>query len=92
MVEHLSGRRKGKGHIAGGTQKSLILTKGTQAGQQGGQDEEEEDKQDDWDEQEDDEEYLSEDMTEGEYLKHINKGRVVSFKLVSGKFGVTPIR
>ena len=36
MIERLSGRRKGSGHIAGGARKSRIMLKGTQAGHQAG--------------------------------------------------------
>ena len=32
VIERLSGRRKGHGHIVGGARKSQILTKGKQAG------------------------------------------------------------
>ena len=32
VIERLSGRRKGSGHIAGGARKSRIMLKGTQAG------------------------------------------------------------
>ena len=35
-IERLSGRRQGSGHIAGGTRKSRIMSKGTQAGHQVG--------------------------------------------------------
>ena len=36
VIERLSGRRKGSGHIAGGARKSRIMLKGTQAGHQAG--------------------------------------------------------
>ena len=36
VIERLSGRRKGHGHITGGARKSRILTKGKQAGHQAG--------------------------------------------------------
>ena len=36
VIERLSGRRKGVGHITGGKWKSRILTKGKQAGHQAG--------------------------------------------------------
>ena len=36
VIERLSGRRKGGGHIAGGARKSRIMLKGTQAGHQAG--------------------------------------------------------
>ena len=36
IIERLSGRRKGTGHIAGGKRKARILTKGKQAGHQAG--------------------------------------------------------
>ena len=37
VIERLSGRRKGHGHIAGGKRQARVLTKGTQAGHQAGQ-------------------------------------------------------
>ena len=36
VIERLSGRRQGSGHIAGGARKSRIMSKGTQAGHQAG--------------------------------------------------------
>ena len=36
IIERLSGRRQGSGHIVGGKQKARILTKGKQAGHQAG--------------------------------------------------------
>ena len=33
VIERLSGRRKGKGHIAGGKRKARVLTEGKQVGQ-----------------------------------------------------------
>ena len=37
VIERLSGRRKGHGHIAGGKRQARVLTTGTQAGHQAGQ-------------------------------------------------------
>ena len=37
VIERLSGRRKGEGHIAGGEKKARVLTDSKQAGQQVGQ-------------------------------------------------------
>ena len=37
VIERLSGRRKGHGHIAGGKRQARVLTKGMQAGHQAGQ-------------------------------------------------------
>ena len=36
IIERLSGRRQGSGHIVGGKQKAQILMKGKQAGHQAG--------------------------------------------------------
>ena len=37
VIERLSGRGKGEGHVAGGKRKARVLTDGKQAGQQAGQ-------------------------------------------------------